>query len=365
MVEPPPSWDASGACQAGSGEGSLDPAGFTVANGETVTCSFHLTERAVVSLVKSQAGVEPESPFSFELRSGASIDHPGVVVASGESGAGGVVTFLCREGFDPSLCVELEVEGATEARFPPGSYQLCETAILPGWNNDLDGFIPGEDDSSTECVDVALEAGLVAGFAVDNTPPPGGLGHQTAFWKNWSSCGSNGNQDPILDETLALFPGGGTLIGALFVDACEEAVPLLETNALDGTSRSNDLAFRLAAELLAANLNERAGALVCNESVVAFADSQGLLADLRFDGAGWFLDGNDPAAGHLEDLARGFEQTLHQYNSNQLCDRDGDAPAPELLLSVLILPAVWIAAGSGRGRRRGRAQPMGGEGQHQ
>ena len=51
---------------------------------------------------------------------------------------------------------------------------------------------------------------LSVSFSIDNIPPPGGDARTIGFWKNWTSCDGNGNQDPVLYETLAA--AGGTIL---------------------------------------------------------------------------------------------------------------------------------------------------------
>ncbi|MDF1598133.1 MAG: hypothetical protein P1T08_18855 [Acidimicrobiia bacterium] len=107
-----------------------------------------------VSIVKTESGGAPESVFHFEVRVGATPDSPGAAIAAGSTDETGAVELTCVEGVAGGACLELTTTGASQARFPPGTYQLCETGIPPGWDNDLDGFTPGEDDGSTECIDI-------------------------------------------------------------------------------------------------------------------------------------------------------------------------------------------------------------------
>ena len=69
------------------------------------------------------------------------------------------------------------------------------------------------------------------------------------FWRNWASCSkSNGKQEPVLDQTLASFAGGGVYIGNLFVDTCQEAVRILSKQDVgSGKQKSSDPAFNMAA----------------------------------------------------------------------------------------------------------------------
>src|SRR5206468_6704029 len=81
------------------------------------------------------------------------------------------------------------------------------------------------------------------------------------FWKNWASCvNSQGQQKPVLDQTLASFPGGGVYVGNLFVNTCQSAVKILSKQTANGAKAASNPAYNLAAQLLAAELNIKAGA---------------------------------------------------------------------------------------------------------
>src|SRR4029453_7029829 len=148
----------------------------------------------------------------------------------------------------------------------PGTYQVCEI-VMPGWKTDLGpnpftltGQTSAGPDNSRTCINVQVtetEPNIVK--TVVNTPPPGGGQRTIGFWKNWSSCGkSSGNQKPVLDQTLASFPGGGIQFGSttagkgIFVDTCVEAVHILFKEAQNGAKMASDPLFNMAAQLLAA-----------------------------------------------------------------------------------------------------------------
>ena len=135
------------------------------------------------------------------------------------------------------------------------------------------------------------------------------------FWKNWSSCDGNGNQDDVLDQTL--LDAGGILIGDILVDTCEEAVSILdksEVNA-DGEKMAKDAAYGLAAQLLAAKLNVQAGAAVPLDVLAAIADAQALLDLINFDGSGDYLP---PKFGDPRPEALSLADLLDQYNNGLL-----------------------------------------------
>ncbi len=314
---------------------------------DSVSCMFEVAQRGAVVVTKTESGEPPAEPFAFEVRADASLEERGLVLATGQSDADGTVAFACMDDVDPAVCLDETSLDPAGAHFPAGAYQLCEISVLPGWFNDLDGFLPAETDGSTFCADIALDPGSLLMVVVDNTPPPGGFAHPPEFWRNWSSCGAKGDETPVLDETLAMFHGGGAPVGDVFIDGCPEAVELLGGNALDGASRSGDIAYSLAAALLAAQLNEQAGALTCALFDVAVEDASGLLSDIGFDGLGPFLEaGDNPGTA----TAAALETTLDLYNSNQLCERPDEEAAPDLLVPFLIWPAILIAGRIGRHR---------------
>jgi hypothetical protein len=167
-------------------------------------------------------------------------------------------------------------------------------------------------DNSTVCTDFTVGAGEIKTFQVDNIRPPGGLTRTIGFWKNWTSCASsNGNQAPVLDQTLAA-AGGHILIGLLDVDTCVEAVRILNKSTVGtGKKMSSDPAFGLAAQLLAAKLNVAAGAGVCPLAITAINDAQALLAAIAFNGN---THGAMSAAQIA--LANSLASTLDRYNND-------------------------------------------------
>ncbi|MEZ5450912.1 MAG: hypothetical protein R3E89_18750 [Thiolinea sp.] len=176
--------------------------------GKTFSCTYENTKRAMVEVNKTVAGQIPGigETFSFEIRKDATPEDAGSVLASGSSDAAGDVSFTCEAGTNPDC---INVDGVAKL-LPGGNYQLCETHLLVGWMTSLTGgFVPGAAgdptaDNSTICVQIepALVAGETRVIEVDNTRPPGGDARTPGFWKNWSSC-SKGNQDDVLDQTLA------------------------------------------------------------------------------------------------------------------------------------------------------------------
>jgi uncharacterized cupredoxin-like copper-binding protein len=294
-----------------TGDTATGVASFEVDPGETVRCVFTNTQDGTVEVVKTVSGALPNGQtFDFELRTGASPTEVGTTVASTTT--------------DP-VTGEADFGGAT---FAPGTYQFCEVNMLPGWHSTLsddpNAFVPNSDDpnvdNSVVCVEFTLDPGETETFVIDNTPPPGGDARTIGFWKNWTSCDGNGNQDPVLDDTLASFPGGGILVGDIFVDTCAEAVAILNKSSLDGTKRASDAAYELAAQLLAAELNYQAGAIQCQDATDAIADGQALLDLINFNATGSYLGPKvkGPTAIQRQE-ALALAATLDDYNNNLLC----------------------------------------------
>jgi hypothetical protein len=299
---PTPGWDlTSNACSDG-----ISTADAIAFQGETITCIFVNTQRGSATVVKTVSGSTPGAGFTFQIRQGASASDPGSVIATGITDASGTTAF----------------GGAT---FSAGTYQFCEAGVPAGWTSSLSSdpsaFTPAGPDNSVICVPFTLDPGETEQFVADNTPPPGGPARTIGFWKNWSSC-TGGNQAAVLDDqTLASFPGGGLLVGDLFVADCLTAVRILDKSDV-GTDakRARDAAYGLAAQLLAAQLNVQAGAATCSTTTQAIVDGQALLDTINFTGTGSYLppDVTGTAASQRA-AALLLGATLDAYNNNELC----------------------------------------------
>jgi hypothetical protein len=272
---------------------------------------------------KTLSGAQPPAgtTFTFELRTGANLNSVGTTVASCTTNAAGTCNFANQF-------------------FVPGTYQFCETNMLPGWHSTLSddpsSFVPnGNDpnaDNSVICVPFVLDAGETQTFNVDNTPPPGGDARTIGFWKNWSSCDGNGKQDDILDETLASM--GSILIGDLTVlasdpNACKILVDLLDkrdykaANLLkDGKKLASDPAFNFASQYIAYLLNIEAGAGTCAAATNAATSGQAILDAINFDGSSSVGPGNkthDNISKTQATQLNTYAGILDQYNNNNLC----------------------------------------------
>ncbi|MGH8431285.1 MAG: hypothetical protein ACREUF_12860, partial [Solimonas sp.] len=313
-------WDLAGA--APNDGSDLSKCRFTVDYpedyGKTFSCTFQNIERGKAQVIKTVSGQPPSGgqSFTFQLRQGASVSRTGTTLESRVATAtgGGVINF-------------------TTLLVPGQDYQLCEIS-MPGWLTTLSQFVPASFippdgvvanpnvDNSIICVGFTVEPGATWSITVDNRPPPGGQARTIGFWKNWASCAtSGGKQKPVLDQTLALFPiesgqtRPGVYVGILYVDTCVEAVRLLDKSTVNTAKKmSSDPAFNLAAQLMAARLNVRAGAAVCGAAVNAINGGQDLLALLLFDG----ITHKTLTAAQAID-ANSYATTLDRYNNNRLC----------------------------------------------
>ena len=327
-------WDLEGVrCRSTLGTSDL-PASTTsavvdiaLAAGDDVTCVYDNTKRATVAIAKTVLGGPPSGgqSFDFQVRRDASPNATGTVLGAGTADAANGDLVTLHDAQSPGSTLYLV----------PGTYQVCEF-IVPGWANPFGSgsFVPGLANDSTidnayQCVDIALTVGESRTIALDNTPPPGGMGKTIGFWKNWSSCArSNGHQAPVLDQTLGL---GDITVGVLLLhdhdqdpevaSDCLAANLLLDKRRIDTNKKmASDPAFNFAAQYLAYRLNLAAGAdRTCAIANDAGAHGQALLATFRFDGRTHGKIDKRSAA----DLAR-FESLLDAYNNNTLaCGASG------------------------------------------
>jgi hypothetical protein len=287
---------------------------FKLDPGETITCVFTNRQRGDVKLVKTFEGgpIPAGESFDFQVRQGASVAAEGTVLKS--------LTVDSTTTF-PVLLAENLV---------PGSYQLCEY-ILPGYDSDIrtvtGAFIPNSNmppeqvDNAWVCIPITVTAGGTTSVSIDNSPPPGGMAKTIGFWKNHASCkASSGNQDPVLDQTLALFPIAagetthGFFVGDLYVDTCQEAVALLNKSRVDnGKKMASDPAFNFAAQYVAYKLNIAAGAYTSTTAATAAAQGQAILDAINFDGS---THGTISKANQL--ALNAAAAILDQYNNNAL-----------------------------------------------
>jgi hypothetical protein len=297
-----------------------------LAPGEDETCTFYNRRRATVTLNKTQSG-SPAAGFKFEVRSGADLNNLGTTIATGTSDGSGVVEFSCSGG-DPTKC---DNDAGGIAQIVPGDYQVCEVDMMAGWANNINGFtpdgaIPEGSDNGVECVDVTLGAGA-SGVPehvpdpVDNTPPPGGDARTIGYWKN-HSCAAPGNQEDVLSPLLEGAPA--IIAGQLTLNQCSDAAYLLDKRDLTSknTKQASDACYGLAAQLIAAELNVKAGAstLNCSEDVIqTISDANALLVTVGFDGTGACRPSRVKGTqAEQRDQLWAYAATLDAFNNNDL-----------------------------------------------
>jgi hypothetical protein len=311
------------------GTASITNSPATISKGAItdVTVTNTVTGRAKVIKTKAGLSLVSGDAFTFQLRTGASTTVLGNIVE----------TLIATAS-------NLGVLNFTTVLTPGNHYQMCEL-VMPGWNTSLTGplFVPGSIipptlpnpnvDNSPVCVDFVAQAGVTTTFTVDNTFP-GGLARTIGFWKNWASCNnSNGNQKPVLDQTLATAvaanAGLGVVVSAqsgtwaafaptrylvLNATGCVSAVNLLNKSTVSsGKKMANDPAFNLAAQLLAAELNFFAGAGQNGTAINAVNQAVLLLGRYQFKDNGYTGKISAADATTMNNLAT----ILDNYNNNR------------------------------------------------
>jgi hypothetical protein len=248
-----------------------------------------------VEVNKTVSGAPPTGgqSFTFEIRTGASVNSVGTTIATATANAG--------NGGSAGFAASLQA-GQT--------YQFCETNMLPGWTTSLSqvagAFVPnsagGNPDNSVVCINFSVTPGDPTTFTVNNTAPVGGPARTIGYWKNWASC-SKGKQDPVLDYVLSRFGVAqpalppdpipspvpaitqGVNFGTLNINTCAEATSILDKSTTGGVKKASHPAYNMAAQLLAVKLNIQAGAAPrCIQAYVIEAEA--LLIAIGFNGVG-------------------------------------------------------------------------------
>ena len=145
--------------------------------------------------------------------------------------------------------------------------------------------------------------------------------------KNWNIC-SGGNQDEVAAANGGPDAGWYILedllpqtIGNLLINDCTTGVRVLSSLTVDrAKNMASDGAYNLASQLLAAHLNEDAGAEWCPAAADAVLAGQALLDQVNFNGTGSYLGPKvkgDLLA--LRNQALALANTLDQYNNGNLC----------------------------------------------
>ena len=170
------------------------------------------------------------------------------------------------------------------ALVPGNSYTICEAPVPAGYTFEIDvngGVVqtiagpPGEPfpTGEVQCFNFTAEAkGTTITYNINNRYP-GGAPRTPGYWKNWNRC-TGGNQAETADklnEYLGPVDGAGVFLlndllpqtlGNLTIETCQQGVYILNANSLSGRNMSSDAAYILARSLLAARLNQDAGACI-------------------------------------------------------------------------------------------------------
>jgi hypothetical protein len=242
---------------------------------------------------------------------------------------------------------------------PGDEYTICEYPVPAAYTFEIsvNGDLvltyagpPGEENPTGEiqCFDFTAEpASTTSTFDVENRYP-GGAPRTPGYWKNWSRC-SGGNQADTADrlnDYLGPIDGAGVFllddllpqtIGSFTIETCEDGVSILDSRTLSGDNMSNDAAYTLAKALLAARLNQNAGACVplfeepyvydpkkgdmvtlgTFEEVLTAAD--GVLEGVEFDGTGDYLGPKNKDQRELAAYALWLYEIIDDYNNSYLC----------------------------------------------
>jgi hypothetical protein len=306
-VNIPAGWTLTDAvCSDGSDPGAID-----LGPGETVTVTFTDTKRGEAEVNKTTNGLcNPAITWTFTLI-GPEVDVTDTTDTS------------CNVDFDGAQLI------------PGETYTICELALPVGWTTSwsIGGTpIPITDidiDPTTgdHCYDFSVGAGEKVTFTIDNVPPPGGEPRTIGYWKNWNRC-SGGNQQYVAERNGGPTEGfwlvedvlglGDMYIGGLLVDDCEAAVSVLSMrNINSGKNMARDAAYKLAAQLLGAELNYGAEACTDPDVSAAMSEAHALLLSVGFDGTGSYLPPSDKTDDRT--LALNLAGILDDYNNGVFC----------------------------------------------
>jgi hypothetical protein len=242
------------------------------------------------------------------------------------------------------------------ALVPGDTYTICEFPVPAGYTfevRDEDGNVvspiypgpPGAENPTGEiqCFDfIAGDTGVTREFRINNSYP-GGSPRTPGYWKNWNTCSGGKQADTAahlggVDENVFLLDDLlPQTIGEFEITTCEAGVLILDSRKSNGKNKSNDAAYTLAKALLAARLNQNAGACVAPpwdppleyiydgetktftyfEEVLTAAD--GVLSDVGFDGTDDYLGPKNKKQKELAAYALWLYEIIDDYNNSELC----------------------------------------------
>jgi len=226
----------------------------------------------------------------------------------------------------------VDFEGAQ--LIPGENYTICELALpatwMTNWTMDSTSITPTYNSTTGDhCYVFSAGVGEKITFTIDNVAP-GGEPRTPGYWKNWNNCtkgnqaataARNGGPDEgfwLVGDVLAL---GDMYIGDLLIDDCATAVSILDRRDVNsGKKRASDAAYKLAGNLLAAELNYGAGA--CTDPAVTdnMTQAHALLSSISFDGTGKYLEpkGKNGNNGDRAEALR-LAGILDDYNNGVYC----------------------------------------------
>jgi hypothetical protein len=236
---------------------------------------------------------------------------------------------------------------------PAGGYYDVHEDVLAGWTALTLTYHDFE---------IPPQSGAVYKFTFINNEPPGGCPRTPGYWKNWNACSkaSQGMDSPQFLKTIEKRLAGERLcedgfclvedlldppleIGKMdplgLPDGWEPAngctynvsviVSLLNMRDIDGIPKgkvmAKDPAFKLARNLIAAELNYRAGACTTPDVTLAMNYAYALLANIGFEGdGGYAIQWSKKKEPVLWMQAQQLASYLDRYNNADFCG--GDCP---------------------------------------
>jgi hypothetical protein len=259
-------------------------------------CTFTNTARGSIGITKT--GGTAGQAFTFELRKDVVAPTNGGTLLDTESVISGGAE------------VKFKIGGSTD--LPLGDYTVCEIIPAAGWSSDLGGVnqynLTLLDNEIRVCTNVSITvASQDLTIGVANTPPPGGERGTLGFWKT-HSCQAPGKQKDEVTKNLPQTLGSYTVVD------CPTAVKILSKQNLAGQNKASDPLFNLAAQLLAAELNVKAGASTCPAATAAITQANTLLAKYNWTPSGY----TGTVSKTDKTLAGNLTTTLDQYNNGTL-----------------------------------------------
>lgn len=263
-------------------------------------CTFTNTARGSIGITKT--GGTAGQGFKFELR--------GDDVVPPTNGGTLLDTETVTSG---GAQVLFKINGSTD--LPLGDYTVCEIIPAAGWSSDLGGAnqynLTLADNEIRVCTDVSITIdNQDLSITVANTPPPGGERGTLGFWKT-HSCEAPGKQTDQVTKNLPL------PLGSYTVTDCHVAVRILSKQNTAKQNKASDPLFNMAAQLLAAELNVKAGASTCPTATSVISQANALLAKYSWTPVGNGYTGKLSAADKT--LAGTLATQLDAYNNGGLC----------------------------------------------